>query len=185
MDSAPPATTTSASPPRMALTPRAMASRPEEQKRLTVMAAGRDGDPGQERRLPSHVHPLLRLGHGAPQDDVVDAAGLEGGHAGEGAAHGGRRHVIGASRSKRPLRGLPHRRPNAAHDHGVAHGYPALQSPSYPRGWKSATARRLGLRCGAPGLLGSWQRLRQGLRGSITGSSRRCRRTRRRSRRPA
>ena len=50
----------------------AMACSPEEQKRLIVMAAGRDGDAGEQAGDARDVHALLGLGHGAAEDHVVD-----------------------------------------------------------------------------------------------------------------
>ena len=51
--------------------------RPDEQKRLMVIAGTLDGQPGAERGDARDVQALLRLGHGAAEDDVVDLFGLD------------------------------------------------------------------------------------------------------------
>src|SRR6266852_4551078 len=95
MDSVPPAMMTSAAPERMRSAARAMACRPEEQKRLMVMAEHSTGRPARSEAR--DVHPLLAFGHGAAEDDVVDLPGVEAGDAGDGRADGAGGEIVGAS----------------------------------------------------------------------------------------
>ena len=79
MDSVPPARITSAWPSMMRSAAMAMACRPEEQKRLMVMAENFHGQAGAQRGDARDVHALLGFGHGAAQDHVFDFFGVEAG----------------------------------------------------------------------------------------------------------
>ncbi len=72
MLSTPPATMTSAWPSMTRSAARAMACSPDEQKRFTVNPGTDVGQARQHRGDAGNVEPLLALGHGAAQNDVVD-----------------------------------------------------------------------------------------------------------------
>ena len=55
----------------------AMAWRPLEQKRLMVMRARLIGQPAEEAGDARDVEPLLALGHGAAEDEILDVRRLD------------------------------------------------------------------------------------------------------------
>ena len=77
IDSTPPATATGTRSTITRWAAIAIAWRPEEQKRLTVVAGGGHRQPGAERRLARDVVARRALGHGAPDDDVLDLGRVE------------------------------------------------------------------------------------------------------------
>ena len=77
IDSVPPATATSYSPEVMLWAAWAMDCRPDEQKRLMVMAGTVSGRPARKDAGRATFMPCSRLGHGAPEDDVLDVRGFE------------------------------------------------------------------------------------------------------------
>ena len=81
IDSTPPATTTSAPPAMMRSAPWAIACKPDEQKRLMVMAETSTGQAGAQGGDAGDVHALFGFGHGAAEDDVLNFLGIELGHA--------------------------------------------------------------------------------------------------------
>jgi hypothetical protein len=72
MDSIPPPMVTSDQPAMTRSEARAMASRPEEQKRLTVAPETVSGKPAILAGDAADVEPLLGLGKGTADHDVVD-----------------------------------------------------------------------------------------------------------------
>ena len=69
-----------------------------------------------------HVHSLLRLGHGAPHDDVFDFAGLQSGSAPYGFRDGRGSQVVGSGVSQGALSGFPDGSPDGADDYSLLHG---------------------------------------------------------------
>src|ERR1019366_6361520 len=111
MDSTPPATTISAPPAMMRSAAMAIACRPDEQKRLMVMAETSTGRPARD------VHALLDFRHGAAEDDIFDLFGIDLRHALERALDGHRGQIIGARRPQRSFVSLTHRRTHGTDDY--------------------------------------------------------------------
>ena len=80
---------------------RAIDCSPEEQKRLIVIAEQPTGSPGAKAGNARNVHSLLRLGHRATEDYVVNLLRVERLNAGKSALDRRRRQIVGASGGER------------------------------------------------------------------------------------
>ncbi len=122
IDSSPPATATGAPSLTMRPAASAIACRPEEQNRFTVIAEAVGGMPARKRRLPGDVAAGGALRVGATHHHVlhagrVDAGALHRGADGVAAQVGAVGDVEGA-----PLR-LADRGAGGGDDHGVGHAW--------------------------------------------------------------
>ena len=121
MLSTPPATIASALPARMRSTAKAMACRPDAQKRLTVIAEHSNGRPGTKARGARDVQALLGLGHGAAQDDVFDNEPVELRDALQRSVDGEGGEVVGTRGAQRSPRRLADGGADRRCDDGVLH----------------------------------------------------------------
>ncbi len=95
--------------------------KPEEQKRLMVMAGTSEGSPARWRRDARNIVACFALGHGAAEDHVVDFLGVQARDSANRFQKGDGREVVGARGAQSALARFPDRRANGAYDDGFSH----------------------------------------------------------------
>ena len=101
--------------------PWAIACKPDEQKRLMVMAEASTGQSGAQGGDAGDVHALFGLRHRAAEDDVLDLLGIELGHALEGALDREGGEVIGTGGAQGSFVGFADRGSDGTDDYDFTH----------------------------------------------------------------
>ena len=140
----------SAPPLMMRSAAMAIACRPEEQKRLMVIAETSTGNPARSDGDAGYVHPLLGFGRGAAEDHIFDFFGIDLRHALQRALDGDGGQFIGTGSAERAFEGASHGRANGGGDDDFTHGgFQYLTKKSLTQDKSSTQLRCQNIRCSA------------------------------------
>ncbi len=121
IDSTPPATMVSAPPAMMRSAAMAIACRPEEQKRLMVMAEISTGKPARSDAMRATFMPCSASGMAQPRMTSSISLGSSLWHALERALDGHRGQIIGTRRPQGSFVSLAHRGAHGTDDYNFTH----------------------------------------------------------------